>query len=355
MQASHPFFSQLSIQHPIIQAPMAGTSTPRLAAAVSNAGALGSLGVGASTAAQARAMIEETRALTDKPINVNVFCHAPARRDAGVEAAWLAHLAPLFDQAGAPLPASLAEIYRTFNDDEESFRILLDLRPQVVSFHFGLPSGDRLAALRAAGIRTMATATNLDEALSIERAGVDAIVAQGIEAGGHRGMFAPDATDERLSMAVLVRLLVKRTRLPVIAAGGIMDGAGIRAALDLGAAGAQLGTAFILTPESAANDAYRANLQGERAATTALTAAISGRPARGIVNRLVSHGASGVPAAYPVAYDAAKQLHAAAAKSGNHEFAAHWAGQGAPLARAMPAAELVETLVRELHAAGNPA
>ena len=355
MQSSHPFFSQLSIQHPIIQAPMAGTSTPRLAAAVSNAGALGSLGIGASTAAQARAMIEETRALTDKPINVNVFCHAPARRDAGVEAAWLAHLAPLFDEAGAPLPASLEEIYRTFNDDEESFRMLLALRPEVVSFHFGLPSGERLAALRAAGIRTMATATNLIEALRIERAGVDAIVAQGIEAGGHRGMFDPAATDERLSMAVLVRLLVKRTTLPVIAAGGIMDGAGIRAALDLGAAGAQLGTAFILSPESAANDAYRANLQSARAAATVLTAAISGRPARGIVNRLSAHGASGVPAAYPVAYDAAKQLHAAAAKAGNHEYAAHWAGQGAPLARAMPAAELVETLVRELHAAGNPA
>lgn len=355
MQSSHPFFSQLSIQHPIIQAPMAGTSTPRLAAAVSNAGALGSLGIGASTAAQARAMIEETRALTDKPINVNVFCHAPARRDAGVEAAWLAHLAPLFDEAGTPLPASLEEIYRTFNDDEESFRMLLALHPEAVSFHFGLPSGERLAALRAAGIRTMATATNLIEALRIERAGVDAIVAQGIEAGGHRGMFDPEATDERLSMAVLVRLLVQRTTLPVIAAGGIMDGAGIRAALDLGAAGAQLGTAFILSPESAANDAYRAKLQSARAAATVLTAAISGRPARGIVNRLSAHGASGVPAAYPVAYDAAKQLHAAAAKSGNHEYAAHWAGQGAPLARAMPAAELVETLVRELHAAGNPA
>lgn len=355
MQLSHPFFSQLSIQYPIIQAPMAGTATPRLAAAVSNAGALGSLGIGASTAAQARAMIEETRALTDKPINVNVFCHAPARRDAGVEAAWLAHLAPLFDEAGAALPASLEEIYRTFNDDEESFRMLLALRPEVVSFHFGLPSSERLAALRAAGIRTMATATNLIEALNIERAGVDAIVAQGIEAGGHRGMFDPEATDERLSMAVLVRLLVKRTTLPVIAAGGIMDGAGIRAALDLGAAGAQLGTAFILSPESAANDAYRAKLQSEAAATTSLSAAISGRPARGIVNRLSAHGASGVPAAYPVAYDAAKQLHAAAAKAGNHEYAAHWAGQGAPLARAMPAAELVETLVRELHAAGNPA
>ena len=350
MQATHPFLSRLGLRHPIVQAPMAGVGTPRLAAAVSDAGALGSLGIGASTAAQARAMIEETRALTNKPINVNVFCHAPARRDAALEAAWLAHLAPLFADTSAAPPSSLDEIYRTFDDDDESFRVLLALRPEVVSFHFGLPSGERLAALRAAGIRTMATATSLHEALLIERAGLDAIVAQGIEAGGHRGMFDPEAPDERLSMAVLVRLLVKRTALPVIAAGGIMDGAGIKAALDLGATGAQLGTAFILCPESSANDAYRANLQSERAAVTALTAAVSGRPARGIVNRLIAHGASGTPAAYPVAYDAAKQLHAAASKAGNHEYAAHWAGQGAPLARALPAAELVETLVRELHA-----
>lgn len=352
---SHPFFSSLAVAHPIIQAPMAGVGTPRLAAAVSDAGALGSLGIGASSAAEAQAMIEAYRALTDRPLNVNVFCHAPARRDAALEAAWLAHLAPLFDEAGAALPASLDEIYRNFNDDEDTFAMLLAQRPEVVSFHFGLPSGERLAALRAAGIRTMATATNLHEAMLIEGAGIDAIVAQGIEAGGHRGMFDPDARDERLSTAVLVRLLVKRTTLPVIAAGGIMDGAGIRAALDLGAAGAQLGTAFILSPESAASAAYRANLQGERAAATTLTAAISGRPARGIVNRLSAHGASGNPAAYPVAYDAAKQLHAVAARAGNHDYAAHWAGQGAPLARVLPAAELVATLVLELHGAGDAA
>jgi nitronate monooxygenase len=172
-----------------------------------------------------------------------------------------------------------------------------------------------------------------------------------MEAGGHRGMFDPDAVDERLSTAVLVRLLVKQTRLPVIAAGGIMDGAGIKAALDLGAAGAQLGTAFILCPESAASAAYRENLKSERAAVTKLTAALSGRMARGMVNRLISHGDAvdaSLPAAYPVAYDAAKQLHAAAAKVGNHEFAAHWAGQGAPLAREMPAADLVRTLVDEV-------
>jgi nitronate monooxygenase len=351
MSSSQQFLGKLAIQYPIIQAPMAGVSTPELAAAVSNAGGLGSVGIGASTVAQSRQMIEKVQALTDKPFNVNVFCHAPAARDAAREAAWLAHLAPLFAELGSPVPETLGEIYKSFVDDDETYRLLLDLRPAVVSFHFGLPVAERITALRQAGIYTMATATNLQEALKIEEAGIDAIVAQGMEAGGHRGMFDPDAVDERLSTAVLVRLLVKQTRLPVIAAGGIMDGAGIKAALDLGAAGAQLGTAFILCPESAASAAYRENLKSERAAVTKLTAALSGRMARGMVNRLISHGDAAnasLPAAYPVAYDAAKQLHAAAAKIGNHEFAAHWAGQGAPLAREMPAADLVRTLVDEV-------
>lgn len=356
MSSSLNFFEQLSLQHPIVQAPMAGVSTPQLAAAVSDAGALGSLGIGASTPAQARQMIAETQALTGKPFNVNVFCHAPARRDAAREAAWLAHLAPLFAQAGIAVPVALDEVYKSFNGDDEALRVLLELRPAVVSFHFGLPPAGQLAALRQAGIRTMATATNLREAELIEQAGIDVIVAQGVEAGGHRGMFDPEASDERLSMAVLVRLLVRRGTLPVIAAGGIMDGAGIRAALDLGAAGAQLGTAFIVCPETAANAAYRANLHSERATHTRLTAALSGRLARGIVNDLMAHGdAAGapLPAAYPVAYDAAKQLHAAAAKAGNHAYAAHWAGQGAPLVRAMPAAELVRTLLEEMRTAGS--
>lgn len=351
MNASQQFLARLGIEYPLIQAPMAGVSTPRLAAAVSDAGALGSLGLGASNAAQARQMLEEMRGLTNRPYNANLFCHVPAQRDAAREAAWLGHLAPLFADAGIPAPSALDEIYKSFNEDEDMFRMLLELRPAVVSFHFGLPSSERLAAFHQAGVFTMATATNLREARAIEQAGVQAIVAQGIEAGGHRGMFDPEESDERLSTSVLVRLLVKKTGLPVVAAGGIMDGAGIRAALDLGAVAAQLGTAFILCPESSASGAYRANLQSERAAATRMTAAISGRPARGMLNQLIAHGdAAGSPPAapYPVAYDAAKQLHAAAAKSGRHEFAAHWAGQGAPLARELPAAEMVRTLVAEM-------
>ncbi|MFM0736471.1 nitronate monooxygenase [Paraburkholderia xenovorans] len=351
MSSLHPFIARLGIEFPIIQAPMAGVSTPQLAAAVSNAGGLGSLGIGASTAEQARKMIDETRGLTREPFNVNVFCHVRAERDVARETAWLTYLAPLFAEAGIEPPAALDEIYKTFLDDDATFDLLIEQQPAVVSFHFGLPSAERIRALRAAGITTLASATSLREAELIEQAGVDAIVAQGIEAGGHRGVFDPNAIDEQLSTAVLVRLLVQRTKLPVIAAGGIMDGQGIKAALDLGAAAAQLGTAFVLCPESAANASYRANLKSARAATTRLTSVLSGRPARGMVNRLISFGESaGSPAraAYPVAYDAAKQLNAAAAKLGNHEFAAHWAGQGAPLARELTAAQLVETLAREL-------
>ncbi|MFN8663263.1 MAG: nitronate monooxygenase [Thermomicrobiales bacterium] len=338
---------------PIIQAPMAGVATPGLAAAVSNAGGLGSLGLGMSTVDQARQLITDTQALTDRPFNVNLFCHQPAARDAGREEAWIRHLAPLFAETGAKPPATLKEISTSFLVDEAMQRLVLELRPAFVSFHFGLPPAAYLADLRAAGIRTLATATNPREAAVIEAAGIDAIVAQGIEAGGHRGMFDPEVEDERLSTSVLVRLLTRQSSLPIIAAGGIMDGAGMRAALDLGAAGVQLGTAFILCPESAANASYRANLKSERAEVTRLTPALSGRPARGMVNRLVRHGdapGSPRPAAYPVAYDAARQLNAAAMQQGNAEFAAQWAGQGAPLARELPAATLVTTLMQELHA-----
>ncbi len=344
---------ELGVDLPIIQAPMAGISTPALAAAVSNAGGLGSLGIGASTVEDARKAIRQTCALTDRPINVNVFCHEPARRDLDVEERWLKHLSPLFAKFGVETPTKVDEIYKTFVGDEDAFRMLLEEHPAVVSFHFGLPAPDWIRAFQEAGVRTLATATNLREAAAIAAAGVDAIVAQGVEAGGHRGMFDSQAVDERLSTSVLVRTLVTRMRLPVIASGGIMDGQGVRSALDLGAVAAQLGTAFILCPESAANASYRENLKSERSSLTRLTPVLSGRQARGMVNRFIEHceaAGSPPPAAYPVAYDAAKQLNAAAAKQGDFEFAAQWAGQGAPLARELPAAELVRTLAEELGA-----
>jgi nitronate monooxygenase len=349
------FTELLGVDHPLVQAPMAGVSTPDLAAAVSNAGALGSIGIGASSVAQAREMIAATRARTDRPFNVNVFCHPAAARDAERETAWLAHLAPLFEEFGSKAPESLREIYRSHLDDEEAYRLLLEVKPPVVSFHFGLPPAEWLAAYRAAGIPMMATATNPEEAAQIDAAGIDVIVAQGIEAGGHRGMFDPEAHDSALSTFVLVSQIVRRTSRPVVAAGGIMDGSGVRGMLALGAAAAQLGTAFVLCPESAADATYRAALRSARAHDTRLTSAISGRPARGISNRLMLHGqVVGSPPAcgYPMAYDAAKQLHAAAAAGGSDAAAAQWAGQGAPLARERPAAALVVDLLNEMRTVG---
>ena len=340
----------LGIQHPIIQAPMVGVSTPALAAAVSEGGGLGSLGLGASTPAQARELVAQTRALTARPFNLNLFCHAPARADAAREQAWLERLRPLFAEFGAAPPAALREIYPSFLADPAMLETLLELRPAVVSFHFGLPPAEWIERLRQASIRTLACVTTPAEARLAEAAGVDALVAQGIEAGGHRGVFVPEEGDAALGTLALVRLLAQQSRLPIIAAGGIMDGAGIRAALALGAAGVQLGTAFVLCPESAANAAYREALKGEKAARTAITANLSGRPARGLPNRLYGDLGAELPD-YPICYDAAKALQAAASAQGCHDFAAQWAGQGAPLARELPAAELLVRLVAEMRQA----
>lgn len=337
----------LGIRHPIIQAPMVGVSTPALAAAVSEAGGLGSLGLGASTLAQARELIEQTRALTAKPFNLNLFCHRPAQADAVREGRWLDCLRPLFAEFGAEPPAMLREIYASFLADPEMLELLLELRPAVVSFHFGLPPATWIERLRAVGIRTLACVTTTEEARLAEVANVDALVAQGIEAGGHRGVFEPERGDAGLATLALVRLLVRQSRLPVIAAGGIMDGAGIQAALAQGAAGVQLGTAFVLCPESAANAAYRAALKSELAGRTEVTANISGRPARGLPNRLYGELNAPLPD-YPICYDAAKALHLAASAQGCQDFAAQWAGLGAPLARELPATELLAVLVEEM-------
>jgi nitronate monooxygenase len=347
--------SLLGIEHPIIQAPMAGVSTPALAAAVSNSGGLGSLGLGASSVEQSRAVIRATRALTPRPFNVNLFCHRRATADAAREAAWLSYLEPHFAQFGAKPPQSLREIYQTFVGNESMLAMLLEERPAVVSFHFGLPSAAWIKQFRAAGIMTLASATNPEEAALCEHAGVDAIVAQGVEAGGHRGVFDPARGDDGIGTFALVRMLAKQCNLPVIAAGGIMDGRGVVAAMNLGAVGVQLGTAFVLCPESSTNAAYREQMKSERAHHTRITAAISGRGARGLPNRmydLINEGAPALPD-YPIAYDAAKALHAVASATGNHEFAAYWAGQGAPLARELPAAVLMSQLVQEWHAASG--
>lgn len=334
---------------------MAVASTPALAAAVSNAGGLGSLAVGNMDATAAREVIRQARRLTGRPFNVNVFAHAPARADAAREAAWLDYLAPTFARYGATPPAALREIYLSFVEDEAMYEMFLEERPAVVSFHFGLPRQAWIDALKAAGIVLFASATNEAEASAIEAAGIDAIVAQGWEAGGHRGRFNDEgdrqpSEDEQLGTFALVRRLVARTSLPVIATGGIMDGAGVAAVLALGAQAAQMGTAFIACPESAADTAYRETLTSGQTPRTALIRAISGRPARGLANRFWAlEQAPGRPAIpdYPITYDAGKLLNAAAKAHKESGYAAQWAGQAAPLARALPAATLVEVLTRE--------
>jgi nitronate monooxygenase len=336
---------------PIIQAPMAGTASPALAAAVANAGALGSLGVGAVDAAGAAKMIADFRARSTRSLNINLFCHQPARSDPAREANWIERLRPEFASVGAEPPRILREIYPSFLADRPMLDLLLTAKPKVVSFHFGVPPEPTIRALHEAGIVTIASATNLSEARIAERAGVRAVVAQGYEAGGHRGVFDPDAEDDRLGTFALTRLLAQRLNVPVIAAGAIMDGAGIAAALKLGASAAQMGTAFIGCPESDADAGFRAALASEAAFHTTMTRVISGRPARCLANRFTAWGrdveAAAIPD-YPIAYDAGKALNASGKKADQAGYGAQWAGQGAPMARSLPAAELIGTLVSEM-------
>jgi nitronate monooxygenase len=343
---------RLGIEFPIIQAPMAGVSTPALAAAVSNAGGLGSIGVGASDAGAARSAIAAFRERSRGSLNVNVFCHARARPQERVESEWLEFLRPHFERFGAEPPLRLREIYRTFREDEAMVAALLAEKPRIVSFHFGLPPPETIVALRDAGITLLATATSLAEGRAAVSAGVHAIVAQGYEAGGHRGVFDPEADDDCLGTLALTRILVRELTVPVIAAGGIMDAAAITAVLRLGAGAAQLGTAFVACDESDADAAYRRALASDAAHHTVMTRAISGRSARCLANAFTKLAAGvslrKVPD-YPIAYDAGKALNAAAKAANESGYGAQWAGQGAPLARAMPAAKLVAALAREVN------
>ena len=341
---------RLGLDLPIIQAPMAGTSTPELAATVSNAGALGSISIASVDAVEGRRQIQALKALTTGPFNVNLFCHAPTPPDPARDRVWINSLRPLFAQFGAAPPETLTEIYQSFLTDDAKLAVLLDEKPAVVSFHFGLPQAEKIAALKSAGCLLIASATTPQEGRLAQAAGIDMVVAQGFEAGGHRGVFDP-ADDPRFATLPLTRLLARELDIPVIAAGGVMDGAGIAAALALGAAGAQLGTAFASCPESAANAAYRAALAGPRAERTRVSAAISGRPARGVENAFIQRADEALAAGYPYAYDLGKALNAAASAQGDDGYAPQWAGQAAPLGRALPAAELVEALAREIRAA----
>ena len=341
--------NRLGIRHPIFLAPMAGVSTPALAAEVSNQGGLGSLGLGANTPAAACEQILKTQELTDRPFQVNFFCHHSQALDNTVTQQWIEYLRPQFEQYGALPPASLNCIYPSFLDNDDFLKVVLETQPKAVSFHFGIPHAHQIEALKAAGIITMVSATNLAEARAIEAAGIDIVIAQGIEAGGHRGIFN-ESFDSSVKTDDLVQLFKKHCQLPIVAAGGIMSGQQAKVLLNHGADAVQLGTAFVQCKTSNANDAYRTALLNQP--ITQITASISGRPARGLINHwhtsIDTPNRPAVPA-YPYTYDLGKQLHAAASKQGDHGFGAFWAGSNAAQIRELEAADLINQLVLEMN------
>lgn len=339
----------LSIQYPIFLAPMAGVSTPKLAAEVSNAGGLGSLGLGASTLENARKDILETQQLTNQPFQVNFFCHDTVDSNAQANQEWIEYLTPEFQKFGATPPKGLNCIYPSFKDNDDFLNLVIETQVKAVSFHFGLPHAHQIQRLKEAGIVTMVSATNLAEARAIESAGIDIIIAQGIEAGGHRGTFNP-LIDSSISTVNLVKLLTRYCQTPIVAAGGIMNGFQAQHMLNLGAQGVQLGTAFVQCESSNANSAYREALFEKP--LTQVTSSISGRPARGIINHWAAEidAPQRVPVApYPYAYDLGKQLNAAALTKNDAGYGAFWAGSNVAQIRNLDAHSLIQQLRAEMH------
>ncbi|MFD7705866.1 nitronate monooxygenase [Streptomyces sp. NPDC059786] len=339
------------LRYPIVQAPMAGgVSVPQLAAAVSDAGGLGFLAAGYKTADGMYQEIKQLRGLTSGPFGVNLFMPQPDLADpsaVGVYAHQLAGEAAWYGtELGDP---------DSGRDDgyEVKLAVLLDNPVPVVSFHFGCPAPDVLAALARVGTTTMVAATTPEEALAVQQAGADAVIMQGVEAGGHQGTHRDSVETDGAGLGLLA--LLARTRetvhLPLIAAGGIMRGSQIAAVLAAGASAAQLGTAFLATPESGAALIHKRALTDPLFVRTELTRAFSGRPARGLVNRFLREHGPYAPAAYPDVHHLTSPLRKAAAKAGDAQGMALWAGQGHRLARELPAGQLVEVLAAELEAA----
>jgi nitronate monooxygenase len=336
------------IDHPIIQAPVAGPNTPQLAIAVAEAGGLGSLAAAMLTPELLRVELQTVRQQTDRPINVNFFCHIAPVVDAARETAWRKRLARYYAELGVPASAADGGAVR-LPFGAAMGEVLLEFKPKVASFHFGLPDEALLKPLRDAGIVIVSSATTVEEARWLEARGVDAVVAQGVEAGGHRGMFLTDDIASQPGTLALVPQVVDAVRVPVIAAGGIADGRGVAAALALGAAGVQLGTAFLLSPEAKTPAIHRMALKSKHADVTALTNVFTGRPARGVMNRVMREIGPMAPEApaFPLAAGAASPLRAAGEKQGSGDFTPLWSGQSALLARELPAGVLVATLVDE--------
>jgi nitronate monooxygenase len=354
----------LGTQLPIIQAPMAGVQGSALAVAVSNAGGLGSLPCAMLTLDTLRAELQAITTQTSQPYNVNFFCHTTPVHDAPQEVTWHASLAPYYGEHGID-PSSIAAGAGRMPFSHETADVLEAFKPPVVSFHFGLPCADLLQRVKSWGATVLSSATTVAEARWLEAHGADAIIAQGVEAGGHRGMFLPantmgdhpglsnpwpaDWPTELLTQQgtfTLLPQIVAAVQCPVIAAGGIADAAGVRAAMALGAAGVQVGTAYLLCPEATTSAVHRAALQSPAARHTALTTLFTGRPARGIVNRVMRELGPLCPSAppFPTATTAIAPLRAAAEKLGLGDFSPLWCGQNTTGCRTIPAAQLTQAL-----------
>ncbi|MDH4395381.1 MAG: nitronate monooxygenase [Limnobacter sp.] len=343
------FTDLLQIELPIIQAPMAGVQTSPLCIAVSNAGGLGSLPCAMLTPDTLRTELQAIQTHCKRPYNVNFFCHQPPVIDPQRESNWRAALGPYFKEFGinpdeVPSGAGRAPFSDAICD------VLEDFKPPVVSFHFGLPSAQLLDRVRSWGAKIMSSATTVEEALWLEAQGVDAVIAQGLEAGGHRGMFLTDDITTQLSTFALLPQIVARVKIPVVAAGGIADASGVAAAIGLGADAAQVGTSYLLCPEATTSPVHRKALQSEAAQHTALTNLFTGRPARGIVNRFMRElgpMSSSAPA-FPLATAAIAPIRAKSEAQGFGDFSPLWSGQNASGCKTAAAADLTLELASKL-------
>jgi nitronate monooxygenase len=340
-------FDLFSIELPIIQAPMANSTGVEMAIAVAEAGGLGSLPCAALTPDRIRTDVATFRAQSRWPLNLNFFCHAEPHEDAERDRAWLLRIAPYFAELGVeppslPLPAG----HPPFG--EEDCIAVEDLRPEIVSFHFGLPPAPLLARVKAAGCKILSSATSLREARFLAEHGVDAIIAQGLEAGGHRGMFLETDVAAQIGTFALVRGMCEVVDVPVIAAGGIADGQAIAACFALGASAVQVGTAYLLCPEASTHPLHRAAL-ADPDRETAITNVLTGRPARGIVNRFMREQGpmNRAAPAFPLARPAIAPLRAKAEAEGSMDFSPLWSGQAAKLPEPMGAAEVTRWLADE--------
>lgn len=335
----------LGIELPIIQAPMAGVQGHALTVAVSNAGGLGSLPCAMLSADALRDELTAITRQTSRPYNVNFFCHQSPTPDPTREAVWRQALMPFFEELEID-PGTIPSGPGRLPFSAESADVLEVFKPPVVSFHFGLPAPELLDRLRGWGAKILSTATTVEEALWLEAQGVDAVIAQGLEAGGHRGMFLTEDISTQVGTFALVPQIVQAVKVPVIAAGGIADARGVAAAMALGAAGVQVGTAYMLCPEATTSSLHRAALKSDTARVTALTNLFTGRPARGIVNRLMRElgPISGAPPDFPLATAAIALLRAKAESQGSSDFSPLWAGQNVSGCRDVPAAELTRAL-----------